>query len=150
MSTETLVLQALNEAVATACTLPSCHREFHPGPQRGAPRRYCSSVCRSKHWDETHPRVQVEQAKLNFAIPVRDPRSSPADRSRLTGHNAEILDRLRLGPATNAELAALRPNANAWRTRVSDVRLWLERNESKTIKPTRITGGLWRYEIVAK
>jgi hypothetical protein len=80
---------------------------------------------------------------------VRDKRVSIADRPRLAGHNLRVLDRLKAGPATNVELAALLGPASAWRTRVSDVRLWLERHERLTVLACQRVGGIWVYVIVS-
>jgi hypothetical protein len=54
---------------------------------------------------------------------------------------------LRQGPATNVELAALLGPGSAWRTRVSDVRLWLERHTGETVEASQVEGGLWSYRI---
>jgi len=80
--------------------------------------------------------------------PVIDQRVSKSDSSRLKGHNATILARFRQGPATNVELAALLGPGSAWRTRVSDVRLWLERHTGETVEASKVEGGLWSYRIV--
>lgn len=48
-----------------------------------------------------------------------DPNVRPADVKRLTGQNAAVLARLRAGPATNAELAAI---ALKYTSRISDLR----------------------------
>ena len=48
-----------------------------------------------------------------------DPNVRPADVKRLTGQNAAVLSRLRAGPATNAELAAI---ALKYTSRISDLR----------------------------
>ena len=52
-------------------------------------------------------------------LPPTDPNVRPADVKRLTGQNAAVLSRLRAGPATNAELAAI---ALKYTSRVSDLR----------------------------
>jgi hypothetical protein len=82
--------------------------------------------------------------------PVWDQRVSVADRPRLKGHNLIVLEALRRGPKTNGQLAQLLGGASAWRTRVSDVRLWLEKHTGETITATRHTGGLWIYRIEKK
>jgi hypothetical protein len=41
------------------------------------------------------------------AIPPRDPRVAPAAVARLSAQSAAVLERLRRGPATNTELAAI-------------------------------------------
>ncbi len=80
--------------------------------------------------------------------PVIDQRVPESDKTRLKGHNATVLARPRQGPATNVELAALLGPGSAWRTRVSDVRLWLERHTGETVEATKVEGGLWSYRIV--
>lgn len=52
-------------------------------------------------------------------LPPTDPNVRAADVKRLTGQNAAVLARLREGPATNAELAAI---ALKYTSRVSDLR----------------------------
>jgi len=79
--------------------------------------------------------------------PVRDQRVSVADRPRLAGHNLAVLTLLRLGPATNVELARMLGPASAWRTRVSDVRIWAERHLYMTVRAQQIDGGLWLYSL---
>ena len=79
--------------------------------------------------------------------PVIDQRVPKSDIPRLKGHNATVLARLRQGPATNVELAALLGPGSAWRTRVSDVRLWLERHTGETVEASQVEGGLWSYRI---
>lgn len=59
-----------------------------------------------------------EKAPPLFALPS-DPNVAAVDRERLTGQNAVILDRLRRGPATNAELAAI---SLKYTSRISDLR----------------------------
>ena len=80
--------------------------------------------------------------------PVIDQRVPESDKTRLKGHNAAVLLMLRRGPATNAELAQMLGPGSAWRTRVSDVRLWLERHTGETVEATKVEGGLWSYRIV--
>ena len=51
--------------------------------------------------------------------PATDPNVEVADRPRLAGQNKRILERLKLGPATNRELAAM---ALKYTSRISDLR----------------------------
>ena len=86
--------------------------------------------------------------------PVIDQRVCAADRAKLTGDNARILERLRRGPATGAQLAAwlcdeAGANASAWRTRVSDVRLWLQRHTGETVATRRLRPRVYLYQIEA-
>jgi hypothetical protein len=83
-------------------------------------------------------------------VPVQDPAVEDADLPRLRGHNLIVLHRLRHGSATNVELADLLGPASAWRTRVSDVRRWLESTGDLTVRAERVEGGLWRYSIARK
>jgi len=117
----------------------------------GKQERWCSDACRFRAWDREHPRQRALPLTPPAAPvpPVRDQRPSVADRERLTSHNLRILDRLRCGAATNAELAVLLGPASAWRTRVSDCRLWLERREGLTIRAERVEGGIWSYRLEA-
>jgi hypothetical protein len=87
-----------------------------------------------------------ESNQLSLFIPVVDRRVPTSELQRLSGMSLKILERLREGPATNAEFAAMfRPGA-AWRTRVSDVRKFLEKN-NETISCEIGSGGLSRYAI---
>ena len=118
----------------------------------GKQQLFCSDACRWKAWDKANPRQRALPLPPPPAPvpPVRDQRVSVADRPRLRGHNARVLDRLREGPATNAQLAALLGPASAWRTRVSDVRLWLERHEGLTVRAERcVSDGLYLYRLEA-
>jgi hypothetical protein len=65
---------------------------------------------------------------------------------RLSAMSGRILDRLRLGPATNRELAEMFPPGAAWRTRLSDVRFWLRRR-GEDIPRHECGGGLVWYWI---
>lgn len=87
--------------------------------------------------------------QLDLVIPVVDPQVPQHEIPRLGRMSTIILGRLLVGPATNAELAALFPAGAAWRTRLSDCRKWIEGNGSmKTISSTPLGGGLYLYEIV--
>jgi len=115
---------------------------------------YCSPRCYDRFYNRAHPVARQRALPLTPPAapvpPVRDQRPSVADRERLTSHNLRILDRLRCGPATNVELAELLGPAAAWRTRVSDCRLWLEAHEGLTVKAERcVSDGLWLYSLEA-
>ena len=79
--------------------------------------------------------------------PVIDQRVSKSDSARLKGHNAIVLARLRKGPAFNTQLSTLLGPGSAWRTRVSNVRVWLERHTGETVEASKVEGGLWSYRI---
>ena len=117
----------------------------------GKQERWCSDACRFRAWDREHPRQRALPLSPPPAPvpPVRDQRVGVADRKRLVGHNLAILERLKAGPATNAELATLLGPASAWRTRCSDVRIWAERHLYMTVKAQQIDGGLWLYSLEA-
>ena len=53
------------------------------------------------------------------SIPLRDPTVHPDEAPRLNAQSLAILERLRTGPATNRDLAAIALN---YRARVSDLR----------------------------
>ena len=116
-------------------------------------RRHCSPKCYHALYNRAHP--VARQAALPLTPPaapvppVRDKRVRVADRKRLVGHNLAILERLKAGPATNAELATLLGPASAWRTRCSDVRIWAKRHLYMTVKAQQIDGGLWLYSLEA-
>ncbi len=92
------------------------------------------------------------QIALDFSPPpiptpaVVDQRVPREDRPRLCRMSRAILERLRRGPATNRELAAMFPEGAAWRTRVSDVRAFL-RPFGETVNTYPLGGGLYHYEI---
>jgi hypothetical protein len=69
----------------------------------------------------------------------RDPNADPRDVPRLTGQNAAILARLRRGPATSGELAAL---SLKYTGRISDLRA-----AGYTIDAKRLAGGGSRYTL---
>ena len=88
--------------------------------------------------------------------PVIRPHFADAvDAPRLTGHNGRLLDRLRRGPVSNAELWD-HPDLygrNATH-RISDVRLFLEANTAETVASKRLLdadpdsgAGRWLYWI---
>ena len=79
--------------------------------------------------------------------PVRDQRVGVADRPRLRGLNRRVLELLEDGPKTNVELAEALGHASSWRTRVSDVRLWLEKYTGETIVAEKRERGVWVYRI---
>lgn len=89
----------------------------------------------------------MAQGTIDFeavaAKPIRpcDPSASPGDAPRLTGQNAAILDRLKVGPATNAELAEI---SMKYTSRISDLRAAI-RPAGLDVKSQRLTGGVWRY-----
>jgi hypothetical protein len=92
------------------------------------------------------------QAPLDFSPrplpPVVDQRVPKEERRRLSGMSLAIHDRLRQGAATNVQLAAMfRPGA-AWRTRVSDLRLYLEQH-GETVRTASLGSGLFSYWIEA-
>ena len=65
------------------------------------------------------PATRTMQATLDFDRPPTDPNVHAGDIDRLTGQNAAILSRLRQGPATNVELAAI---SLKYTSRISDAR----------------------------
>lgn len=74
-------------------------------------------------------------------MPAPSPaRLTPEDRARLSRQTLAILDRLRLGPALNTDLAKI---ALKYTGRISDAR-----DAGYTITCTRLRGGLMRYELM--
>jgi hypothetical protein len=134
------------------CLRPSCDQPVLPQrTRRGKPKVYCSERCGSAHWDEQHPRLPAPvQAALDFAPqpipPVVDQRVPRRDVARLAGHNATVLDRLRAGSASGADLERLLGPGSAWRTRVSDVRQWLRR-QGETVACRRDEAGVYVYTL---
>ena len=66
--------------------------------------------------------MEAHQLSLFDPEPVprpRDPHVIPADVRRLTGQNAAILRRLRMGPATNDELIKI---SHKYTSRIGDLR----------------------------
>lgn len=130
-----------------------CGRRFLA---RTLAKHYCSPKCRDRAYNQRRPVVRLPALDFDPPVqpapPVVDQRVPRRQVKRLRGHNARILARLEQGSATNVELAALLGPAAAWRTRVSDVRLWLESHEGVTVKCSPVEGqlGLWRYEITER
>ena len=89
-----------------------------------------------------HARTIQGQQELAFTATLspRDPNVDSRDVKRLSGQNAAILERLRQGPATNAELAAM---SLKYTSRVSDLR-----DHGYVIVCGRGTGGLNTYRLV--
>lgn len=73
-------------------------------------------------------------------LPPRDPNVTTSDVPRLTGQNAAILARLKQGPATNVELAAM---ALKYGGRISDLRAAGYRIECE-----RGEGGINTYRLI--
>jgi len=143
--------QASDSVAGRAAPLLRHSCEWCRVPLAGKQAKWCSDACRFRAWDREHPRQRALPLTPPPAPvpPVRDQRPSVADRERLVSHNLRILDRLRCGPATNVELAELLGPAAAWRTRVSDCRLWLEAHEGLTVRAEQVKGGLWNYRLEA-
>jgi hypothetical protein len=83
--------------------------------------------------------MTLSQTELDFSRPVEPICAPLEDHKRLKGQNLEILKRLRSGPATNVELAALSLKYTA---RISDIRA-----AGYDIEATRVDGGLWQYKL---
>jgi hypothetical protein len=77
---------------------------------------------------------------------VIDQRVPAEDVAVLGRHNAIVLARLRQGPATGAQLEQLLGPGSAWRTRVSNVRVWLQ-HHGETVTARRAAPRLWLYRI---
>ena len=144
MSSATLASQTVPNRSARCA---NCGTTYEPYWRRVAAQRFCSERCRLAAF-------KARQAAIDFAPPaeplppVVDQRVSIADRERLTGHNARVLELLREGPAPNTWLAAQFPPATAWRSRVSDCRKWLQAR-GETITREDCGGGLVWYWIEA-
>lgn len=79
--------------------------------------------------------------------PVQDQRVPTRERRRLGGMSLAVLERLREGQVSNRELAEMFPAGAAWRSRLSDCRLWLESHTRETIRCEVRPGGLSLYTI---
>jgi len=88
--------------------------------------------------------IAVNGADQERYEPIRPHFADPQDVPRLTGQNERILARLREGPATNVELAAV---SLKYTGRISDIRAWLEKHRSQTVVCRKGKGGLNTYEI---
>ncbi|MGE5747311.1 MAG: hypothetical protein ACM33U_08620 [Solirubrobacterales bacterium] len=79
--------------------------------------------------------------------PVQDQRVPKREMRRLSEASMRIEVALRLeGPISNRGLALMFPPGSAWRTRLSDVRLWLQK-QGETVASYDCGGGLWWYWI---
>lgn len=82
-------------------------------------------------------------------VPVQDQRVQKSEHMRLSGMSLKILELLRReGRLSNRDLACIFGPGAAWRTRVSDVRLWLQHQPvPETIRCEVKPGGLAFYSI---
>ena len=85
------------------------------------------------------PATRTMQTTMDFDRPPTDPNVHAGDIDRLTGQNAAILSRLRQGPATNVELAAISLN---YRARISDLRKY-----GTGVRCDRRVGGVNVYRL---
>lgn len=123
-----------------------CGARFAPYPRRRESQRFCCASCREKAW-KARQRHLFEAEPLP---PVQDQRVPVAERRRLGGMSARIVELLRQrGVVTNREFAEEFPPGAAWRTRVSDARRWLERR-GETIRSYTQPGGLAMYWLEDK
>jgi hypothetical protein len=111
--------------------------------------RFCSRRCKDRSYNAAHPVARQRPLPLDPSPapvpPVVDQTVKPAERPRLKGQNARILERLRQGPVTNRQLVEI---SLKYTSRVSDVRAWLRRHTGETIpSPKDLGGGLTRYWI---
>jgi hypothetical protein len=88
-------------------------------------QRYCSDRCRWAAFDARRQgRLDFAPATQPVPVPV-DPNLRKSKRPRLTAANLLAWERLKLGPATDAELSRIgcgkRPAA-----RIHDLRCWIE------------------------
>lgn len=128
------------------CSRPGCHRRV-----QGRQERWCSECCRWKAWDGLNPRqrsLPLEPEAKPLPL-VRDGRVPKRERRRLGGMSARIVELLReRRTVTNREFAAAFPDGAAWRTRLSDARLWLQ-ERGETIRTHVQPGGLATYWLEA-
>lgn len=84
----------------------------------------------------------TEQAVFTFT----DPAMPEAAKRRLGGQNALVLELLRKGAVTNAQLEDVCGRVNS---RIADVRRFLRETEGRTIetKAIDVSRGLYQYEI---
>jgi hypothetical protein len=124
-----------------------CGLEIRPSRRGGRfEREYASDACRAR---VRNRRTQLALTFLPAALPIPpvvDQRVPRRDVARLAGHNATVLDRLRAGSASGADLERLLGPGSAWRTRVSDVRRWLRRH-GETVACRRDEAGVYTYSL---
>ena len=82
---------------------------------------------------------EQDQKAKRGTPPVRDPNAVPADVPRLRGQNAQILQRLEQGRASNVELAKI---SLKYTSRISDLR-----KAGYVVVCHRDNGGLSWYEL---
>jgi hypothetical protein len=113
-----------------------------------ANQRYCSATCKDRAYNAAHPVTRQRSLPLAPAPaplpPVQDQRLNKAEEGKLRGDNALVLRRLRLGPATTAELAQAAPRSLAIHSRVADVRGYL-RGLGETVRRRRVGDRLHLY-----
>lgn len=81
----------------------------------------------------------MTQTEFDFDKPIEPICCEPADQIRLRGQNLRIFERLKLGPATNSELAGI---SLKYTSRISDLR-----RHGIAVRCIRLDGGLTRYEL---
>jgi len=88
----------------------------------------------------------TQEPTLFDRLPYEAQRDCAAEIPRLAGQNRRILERLLLGPVSNAELVEM---ANKYTGRISDVRRMLRRRgyDVEAYEHNRTTGVCW-YRIV--
>ena len=121
-----------------------CGRRFQPKRRH---QKYCEDACRLADWHARQADLPLEPPARPLP-PVVDQRVPPAEQRRLCRMSRLILERLRKGQASNADLAAMFGPGAAWRTRVRDVRQYL-RGQGETVTSRQLVEGLWVYEIGA-
>ena len=72
--------------------------------------------------------------------PAIEPNIEVAHRSRLSGQNKQVIERLKRGPATNRELNEIVFRYSA--------RIFELRGHGYDITTTQVKAGLWRYELI--
>ena len=109
---------------------------------------WCSRRCKDRAYNRANPVARQHSLPLEPALspllPVQDQRVPRVERQRLSLQSQHILEALRRGPVMNRELAEMFPPGTAWRSRVSDVRQWLERR-GETVRSKTSAGGLCMY-----
>lgn len=133
-----------------------CGVEFKPRLVEGkaASQQFCSRRCKDRAYNRLHPVARQRALPLSPApqpvVPVRDQRVPKRERRRLGGMSLRIVEMLRAakGPLSNRVIASAFSDGAAWRTRISDARLWLEQH-GETIRCKTERGGLATYWIEA-
>ena len=120
--------------------LKTCFRFLVAGSNRGRPNR------RPLLWlgtELTRPEAKVRDVSKGETMIPLNASVDARDAKRLAGQSLAIYERLRQGPATNAELSGI---SLKYTSRLSELKAWV-RERGGDLYAQRVSGGTWRYTL---